>query len=120
MVDAWEPMQSGRRTVGRQLSRAALCLSDHLPAIATGAHETHAQFDLVIIHGRVTDGACRGTSPRHVQRTYFTLVLFDSITSAHLPSGPCIAILKVYAVGESSVMVTRVFTFLPPIVLSSL
>src|SRR5437867_10453353 len=42
-------------------------------------------------------------------------VLFASMTGAQAPSFPCISILKVYAVGDSSLMVTRVFIFCPPI-----
>jgi hypothetical protein len=55
-------------------------------------------------------------SPDHA---YWILVLFDSIHGAHFPSAPCISILNVYSVGETSLMVTRDLTFLPPIMLSS-
>ena len=50
---------------------------------------------------------------------YCTLEVLLSITGAHFPSGPCISIVKVYAAGESSLIVTRDLTFWPPIVASS-
>ena len=46
-------------------------------------------------------------------------VFLLSIIGIHLPSGPCISIRKVYAVGDSSTIVTRDLNVCPPIVLSS-
>jgi hypothetical protein len=60
-------------------------------------------------------GAC---GPGGIERGYF-FVLLLSITVAHFPSGCWNSILNVYAVGESSLMVTRDLTFLPRIMLSS-
>jgi hypothetical protein len=50
---------------------------------------------------------------------YLTLVCLASIKGAHFPSAPCNSMVNVYDVGDSSLMVTRDFTFLPPIMLSS-
>src|SRR5256885_14886917 len=53
-------MRYGQRTARKELvalmSHAAFCLSLFLPAIATVAHDANAQFDLVIVHGRIIDG----------------------------------------------------------------
>ena len=46
-------------------------------------------------------------------------VFLLSIIGIHFPSGPCMSILKLYDVGESSLITTRDLTFLPPIVPSS-
>src|SRR2546429_3867984 len=46
----------GRKRVVASRSRVALCLALFLPAIATPAHAANAQFDLVIVHGRIIDG----------------------------------------------------------------
>lgn len=48
-----------------------------------------------------------------------TFVFLLCTIGIHLPSGPCISILKVYVVGDSSSMVTRDLNDWPPIVPSS-
>src|SRR2546429_4779032 len=60
MVRVWEATRWGQGPARKQLlpsaSRAALGLALFLPAIATPAHAANAQFDLVIVHGRIIDG----------------------------------------------------------------
>jgi len=60
MLRVWEATRCGQGTARKQLvasaSRVALCLALFLPAIATPAHAANAQFDLVIVHGRIIDG----------------------------------------------------------------
>ena len=66
-----------------------------------------------------SDGYRGPVGPRCDRLRYLVFVALLSMSGAHLPSGPCVSILNVYAVGESSLIVTRVLTFLPPIMLSS-
>src|SRR5437016_13441711 len=60
MLRVWESTRCGQGTARKQLvasaSRVARCLALFLPAIATPAHAANAQFDLVIVHGRIIDG----------------------------------------------------------------
>src|SRR5262245_10119476 len=60
-----------------------------------------------------------GASFHAAERSYFAFVLLLSIIGAHFPSGVCMSILKVYSVGDTSLMTTRDFIFWPPIMLSS-
>ena len=54
--------------------------------------------------------------PRYSGRTFVALL---SMSGAHVPSAPSASIRKVYDVGDSSFIVTRVRTMRPPIMLSS-
>jgi hypothetical protein len=100
---------------------------DRHPA-AGGAHRrqrssgTRSRFEVAVSPSTAEGaGARQGACPFACRAAdYCAFVFLLSIIGIHFPSGPCISILKVYAVGESSLIVTRVLTFLPPIVPSSL
>jgi hypothetical protein len=63
--------------------------------------------------------AARGRAHRAAAPGHCTFVFLLCTIGIHLPSGPCISILKVYVVGDSSSMVTRDLNDWPPIVPSS-
>src|SRR6185295_17928131 len=70
--------------------------------------------------GRAPRSAVPGpVDPGTSESPYLVFVFLLSIVGTHLPSGPCVSILKVYEVGESSLIVTRDLTFFPPIMPSS-
>lgn len=75
---------------------------------------------LLVFHAASTASSRpMGGSMGRVPRVYCIFVLVLSIIGIHLPSGPCISILNVYEVGDSSLIVTRDLYFAPPIVPSS-